>query len=129
MGHYDKFREDEELYHFGTPKQEYKNKVECRDKIIAMLEEVMHDTMQVFDFGAAKHVDAGRTPNFLTVNGNKCSKHVRGSSILRHSARTFMHPEALDEESGLPELLHLLSSVAIMYIRNKRNIVHPDDAN
>lgn len=99
----------------------------CRQKIIDMLTEVMTDTMQVFDFGARKHPDSGDTPNFLEKDGNKCSKHDRGSSILRHGARTFTRPELLDEESNLPELLHLMASTAIMYIRNKRNIVHPDD--
>ena len=92
-----------------------------------MLSEVLFDTMQVFDFGAKKHPDSGDTPNFLEKDGNKCSKHDRGSSILRHSARTFMHPEILDSESNLPEILHLLASVSIMYIRNKRNIIHPQD--
>jgi hypothetical protein len=100
----------------------------CRSKIVAMLAEVMTDTMQVFDFGAEKHPDSGDMPNFLTPNGNKCSLHERGSSVLRHSARTFMHPEMLDEESNLSELLHLLASVSIIYIRHKRNIQHPSDA-
>lgn len=105
------------------------NQLECRDKIREMLAEVMNDTMQVFDFGAKKHPDSGDTPNFLTENGNKCSLHDRGSSILRHAARTFMRPWAKDEESNLPELLHLISSICILYIRNKRLIVHPDDRN
>ena len=99
-----------------------------RDKIVQMLEEVLNDTMQVFDFGAKKHPDSGDTPNFLTPEGNKCSLRERGSSVLRHSARTFMHPELKDEESGLLELLHLMASVSIIYIRQKRNIQHPLDA-
>lgn len=99
----------------------------CRYKILQMLEEVMADVMQVFDFGARKHPDSGDTPNFLEPDGNKCSKHDRGSSVLRHGARTFMHPEALDVESKLPELLHLMASAAIIYIRDKRKIVHSDD--
>ena len=100
----------------------------CRDKILKMLEEVAADVMQVFDFGAQKHPDSGDEPNFLTPAGNKCSLKERGSGVLRHGARTFMNPGAIDEESNLPELLHLMSSVAILYIRHKRNIVHPDDA-
>jgi len=99
----------------------------CRHKIVQMLEEVMTDVMQVFDFGAQKHPDSGDTPNFLTSEGSKCSKHDRGSSILRHAARTFMNPKCKDLESNLPELLHLISSACIMYIRTKRNIVHPND--
>lgn len=99
----------------------------CREQIIDMLMEVVLDVMQVFDFGAKKHPDSGDTPNFLTPEGNKCSLHVRGSSVLRHAARTFMDPKKLDDESGLNELLHLMSSVSILYIRQKRNIVHPDD--
>lgn len=102
-------------------------KLTCRDKILQMLTEVLDDAMQVFDFGAKKHPDSGDTPNFLEKNGNKCSKHDRGSSILRHGARTFMNPGMIDEESRLPELLHLLASASIMYIRHKRNIVHPMD--
>lgn len=100
----------------------------CREKILQMMAEVASDTMQVFDFGAKKHPDSGDDPNFLLPSGNKCSKHDRGSSILRHGARTFMRPEIVDDESGLPELLHLLASVSIMYIRTKRGILHPDDA-
>lgn len=99
----------------------------CFAKIVDMLAEVMTDTMQVYEFGAKKHPDSGETPNFLMENGNKCSKHDRGSSILRHGAATFMEPELLDKESKLPELLHLISSVSIMYIRQKRKIIHPDD--
>lgn len=99
----------------------------CRQKIIDMLGEVMLDTMQVFDFGAQKHPDSGDIPNFLTPNGNKCSLKDRGSSVLRHAARTFMNPSVKDEESGLNELLHLLCSASILYIRQKRNIVHPED--
>jgi len=98
-----------------------------RQKIVNMLAEVMKDVMQVFDFGARKHPDSGDTPNFLEKNGNKCSLHERGSSVLRHAARTFEHPERLDEESNLSELLHLLSSASILYIRHKRNITHPID--
>lgn len=99
----------------------------CRHKIEDMLHEVAEDVMQVFDFGARKHPDSGDVPNFLTIEGNKCSKHDRGSSVLRHAARTFMHPEIIDTESTLSELLHLLASVSILYIRQKRNIVHPRD--
>lgn len=99
----------------------------CRDKILEMVNEVAADMMFVFDFGAQKHPDSGDTPNFLTPEGNKCSLKERGSGVLRHAARTFMKPDALDDESGLPEMLHLLSSVAILYIRHKRNILHPED--
>lgn len=100
---------------------------QCRVKILDMMCEVANDTMQVFDFGAKKHPDSGDEPNFLTPEGNKCSLRERGSSVLRHGARTFMHPEAIDEESGLAELLHLMASLSILYIRQKRNIVHPED--
>ncbi len=99
----------------------------CRQKILEMLTEVVSDIMQVFDFGTKKHPDSGDTPNFLEENGNKCSKKDRGSSVLRHAARTFMHPEAIDTESNLSELLHLLASASILYIRQKRNIIHPLD--
>lgn len=99
----------------------------CREKIAEMLAETLFDTMQVFDFGAKKHPDSGEDPNFMTSNGNKCSLKDRGSSILRHGARTFMHPEILDVESGLPELLHLMASIVITYIRHKRSIVHDED--
>ena len=99
----------------------------CRQQIVDMLEETVTDVMQVFDFGAAKHPDSGDTPNFLTANGNKCSLRERGSSVLRHAARTFMHPEIVDDESGVNEYLHLLASVCILYIRHKRNIIHPTD--
>jgi len=101
--------------------------ITCRDQIVFMLGEVLKDTMQVFDFGATKHPDSGDTPNFLTPKGSKCSLKERGSGVLRHGARTFMHPEAIDEESNLPELLHLLASASILYIRHKRNIQHPLD--
>lgn len=111
----------------GLIGMKHRNEIECRKKIEAILQEVLNDTMQVFDFGAAKHADSGSTPNFLTVNGSKCSLHDRGSSILRHAARTFMHPGVLDEESELQELLHLMASISIIYIRHKRNIVHSDD--
>lgn len=129
MGHYDDLREKQ-----ACEQREFLQKLSktvepnlCREKIVKMLAEVMVDVMQVFDFGAKKHPDSGDTPNFLEKNGNKCSKHDRGSSVLRHGARTFMHPEALDEESGLPELLHLISSASVLYIREKRGIVHPND--
>ena len=101
--------------------------IERRQKIQDMLCEVAIDTMQVFEFGAAKHPDSGDTPNFLTPNGNKCSLAERGSGVLRHGARTFMNPGKLDDESGLSEYLHLLASVAILYIRHKRKIRHPAD--
>lgn len=99
----------------------------CRHKIVQMLEEVLNDTMLVFDFGAKKHPDSGDTPNFLTPAGNKCSLKDRGSSILRHHAKAYENPGALDEESGLAHLLHGIASDAILYIRHKRNIVHPED--
>ena len=102
---------------------------ECRRKIVQMLEEVMQDTMQVFDFGATKHPDSGDTPNFLTPEGNKCSLTDRGSSILRHHAKAYENPGALDDESGLQHLLHGIASDAILYIRHKRNITHPLDDN
>lgn len=101
--------------------------IERRQRILDMLEEVKRDVMEVFDFGATKHPDSGDTPNFLREDGNRCSKHDRGSSVLRHAARTFMQPGIKDSESGLPEMLHLLSSASILYIRHKRNITHPVD--
>ena len=133
MTHYDQFREQDiieqefmrAITHALEPPKNTDS--QCRQKIIDMIQEVINDTMQVFDFGARKHPDTGDTPNFLTKNGNKCALKERGSSVLRHAARTFMHPEALDEESNLNELLHLISSAAILYIRNKRNIIHPED--
>jgi hypothetical protein len=99
----------------------------CREKIVQMLEEVLNDTMQIFDFGAKKHPDSGQTPNFLTPMGSKCEVKVRGSGVLRHAAQSFGNPAALDDESNLPHLLHLISSAAILYIRNKRDIAHPND--
>lgn len=103
------------------------NAIERIQKIQDMLIEVARDTMHVFEFGAIKHPDSGDIPNFLTKNGNKCSLRERGSSVLRHAARTFMNPALRDEESNLPELLHLMASVAILYTRQKRNITHPQD--
>ena len=99
----------------------------CKQKIVDMMIEVASDTLKVFEFGAAKHPDSGDTPNFLTPKGSKCSLFERGSGVLRHGARTFMHPEVPDAESNLPELLHLMASCAILYIRHKRNIIHPED--
>lgn len=92
-----------------------------------MMEEVMNDTMKVFDFGAKKHPDSGMFPNFLTDAGNKCALRDRGSSVLRHGATSFMNPGAKDDESNLSHLLHLIASAAILYIRHKRDIIHPDD--
>ncbi len=99
----------------------------CREKIFEMMAEVCSDVMQVFDFGASKHPDSGDTPNFLTSDGNKCSLRERGSSVLRHGARTFMNPSIVDEESGTKELLNLIASASILYIRQKRGIIHPED--
>ena len=130
MSHYDEFREESGIIDRKTgekiklTEEQVERMNPCRYKINQMLKEVMQDTMQVFDFGAKKHPDSGDTPNFLTPNGSKCSQFERGSGILRHGARTFMNPGRIDDESGLPEYLHLLASVAIMYIRHKRNIVH-----
>ena len=103
------------------------NDSSCRHKIKTMLAEVMNDTLQVFDFGAKKHPDSGDTPNFLTPSGAKCEVKVRGSSILRHAAQCFGNIDARDDESNLPHILHLLASASILYIRNKRGIVHPMD--
>lgn len=99
---------------------------ECREKILNMLVEVINDTMQVFDFGAKKHPDSGDTPNFLTPEGNRCSLTIRGNSCLHHSADV-RAGERRDFESGLHPALHLISSAAILYIRQKRNIIHPSD--
>ena len=99
----------------------------CRQQIIEILCEVLADTMQVFDFGAQKHPESGYTPNFLEPGGNKCSLKDRGSSTLRHHAKAFENPGALDEESNLPHLLHGIASDTILYIRHKRKIIHPAD--
>ena len=98
----------------------------CKIEVCDMLNEVFEDTMQVFDFGAQKHPDSGETPNFLTPDGNKCSLRVRGNSCLHHAADV-RAGEAHDYESGLHPALHLIASAAILYIRHKRNIVHPED--
>jgi len=99
----------------------------CRQRIVEMLMETIIDTMEVFDFGAKKHPDSGDTPNFLTPNGNKCEVKTRGSSILRHAAQCFGNVKATDDESNLPHMLHLIASAAILYIRDKRKIIHPED--
>jgi len=99
---------------------------DCRQQILDMLEEVKEDVMQVFDFGALKHPDSKDIPNFLTPTGNKCSLTVRGNSCLHHSA-DLRNGELSDYESGLHPGLHLIASAAILYIRQKRNIVHPED--
>ena len=98
----------------------------CRQQILDMLDEVASDMMQVFDFGNRKHPDSGNTPNFLTPNGNKCSITVRGNSLLHHSADVRAGVKQ-DHESGLHPALHLIASAVILYIRQKRNIIHPDD--
>ena len=98
----------------------------CRQRILDMLDEVKEDVMQVFDFGARKHPDSGEIPNFLTPEGNKCSLTIRGNSCLHHSADVRANVQQ-DHESGLHPALHLISSAAILYIRHKRNIVHPED--
>jgi hypothetical protein len=98
----------------------------CRQQIVEMLMETIVDTMQVFDFGAKKHPDSGDVPNFLTPAGNKCSLEVRGNSCLHHSADV-RAGKTQDNESGLHPALHLISSAAILYIRQKRKIVHPED--
>lgn len=98
----------------------------CKYQIVQMLTEVLQDTVQVFDFGARKHPDSGETPNFLTPNGNKCSRRIRGNSCLHHAAEV-RAGEMQDPESGLHPALHLIASAAILYIRQKRNILHPDD--
>lgn len=118
----DKWTEREKFY--GMSEEDIL-KARCRDKIIRMLEEVLDDTMQVFDFGAEKHPDSGDTPNFLTPNGNKCSLEVRGNSCLHHSADV-RAGETKDWESGLHPALHLISSAAILYIRQKRGITNED---
>lgn len=118
MGHYDEYRELEKL--------RLDERFECRDKIIQVLNEVSKDVMQVFDFGAKKHPDSGNTPNFLTPNGNKCAHRERGSGCLRHAAEAYARNKS-DAESGLNPLLHLIASAAILYIRQKRNIIHPED--
>lgn len=110
--HYSKYREQD---------------LGCREQIVQMLKEVLVDTMKVFDFGATKHPDSGEIPNFLTKEGNKCSLKDRGSSILRHSAQCFGNIGAKDHESNVQHILHLIASAAILYIRHKRNIVHPED--
>ena len=58
----------------------------------------------------------------------KQTKRDRGSSTLRHHAKAYENPGALDDEYGLPHLLHGIASDDILYIREKRNIVHPMDA-
>jgi hypothetical protein len=126
MSHYDEFYEMT-MYDAERAYKDENVSAIARQKILDVVAEAAEDVMQVFDFGAAKHPDSGDTPNFLTPNGNKCSLKDRGSSILRHAARTFMDPGMLDEESNLPELLHLMSSIIILYIRHKRNIIHPKD--
>lgn len=97
-----------------------------KNMIKYMLEEIAEDTMQVFDFGASKHPDSGDIPNFLMPNGNKCDRVSRGSSCLRHAAEVYGDSRA-DWESGIHPALHLIASAAIMYIRHKRNIIHPLD--
>lgn len=115
-----------ELGPFGEKTYRLNVESTCRAQIVQMLCEVLVDTMQVFDFGARKHPDSGDTPNFLTPEGNKCSLTVRGNSCLHHSA-DLRAGETKDWESGLSPALHLIASAAILYIRQKRNIIHPDD--
>lgn len=102
------------------------NKRTSRLMIEQMMQEVVEDTMQVFDFGANKHPDSGDVPNFLTAGGNKCSLRDRGSSCLRHSAELYVGSKS-DNESKLHPSLHLIASAAILYIRQKRNIIHGED--
>lgn len=108
-------------------KRELLDSDSCRQQILEMLTEIAIDAMQVFDFGARKHPDSGNTPNFLTPAGQKCEIKVRGSGVLRHAAQCFGKVDAVDDESKLPHILHLIASAAILYIRHKRNIVHPAD--
>ncbi len=101
-------------------------KEKLKTEIEEMLQEVMEDTMGVFEFGATKHPDSGSTPNFLTKNGNKCTHQVRHDSCFHHTAHSFAGFRE-DEESGLHPLLHLVGSACILYIRQKRGIVHDED--
>lgn len=100
--------------------------IKCEKQIRDFLDEVLNDVFTVFEFGATKHPDSGDTPNFLTVNGNKCSHKQRHDSCFHHLASSFCH-DTKDPESGLNPLLHLIASAAILYIRQKHDIVHPED--
>jgi hypothetical protein len=109
--------------------EERRKKIDKRTSrlmIEQMMQEVVEDVMQVFDFGAKKHPDSGEVPNFLTENGNKCALRDRGSSCLRHSAE-LLTGRTEDEESHLSPALHLIASASILYIRQKRNIIHGED--
>lgn len=99
---------------------------EAEIKLIRFMDEVFDDVMRVFAFGADKHPDSGDTPNFLMEDGNKCQHKVRHDSCFHHTAESFCGSKA-DHESGLHPLLHLISSSAILYYRQKHGIVHPDD--
>ena len=125
MSHYEEQYEKAATESKGYAKK-FHNALKARQQIIDALSEVLQDTMQVFDFGAKKHPDSGDTPNFLTPEGNKCSLEVRGNSCLHHSSDV-RSGKKRDKESGLHPALHLISSAAILYIRQKRNIIHPDD--
>ncbi len=98
----------------------------CRNQIVAILSEVLDDTMAVFDFGARKHPDSGDIPNFLLPEGNKCSLVTRGNSCLHHAADVRAGHKK-DWESNLHPALHLIASAVILYIRQKRNIVALED--
>jgi hypothetical protein len=82
----------------------------------------LNDWMAVMEFGAKKH----GANNWLEKNGSKSSHNDMHASMSRHLEESWeggLH----DKDTGLHPLLHLASRALMMYVRNKRNIVHHDD--
>jgi hypothetical protein len=129
MGHYDKFQEQTAEEFLAAVKKalsqiEREEELASRD-MYDFQEPEFWDFLHILELGSAKHDKDGEI-NYLKSDGKGCSHREMYDSMFHHLAEGYAGV-VRDLETGEHPLLHLIARASILYMRQKRGLIHPKD--
>lgn len=103
-------------------KQVLQDKIDSEPYFDLLWEPEFYDVVHVLQMGMRKY----GARNWLQPDGKASSHKHRHNSLFHHLSESYTGQTA-DKESGLHPLLHLVCGALMLYTRQKRGIVHPED--
>jgi len=91
---------------------------------IIIPEEFEHFTKVLYRAAQGKY----EPNNWLQVSGINADRKSAFASVHRHVAQA-QFGKHIDNETGLPHILHAIARLQMIHVRNVRGIVHPEDIN
>lgn len=66
--------------------------------------------------------------NWMKTDGINAGRKSAFASVHRHVAQA-QFGQRIDDETGLPHILHAIARLQMIHVRQVRGIIHPEDIN